>query len=165
MILKLSEMPHTLSWNGTAWGNQACKGATPTRSSRSMLATVVRMSCPRTVVPRSRWLLSTIMQASPQAHNRTMVSRQAGESALHQFDADAVRGCDITQQATPNYFLQGHGKAHPFGAQFVTEGAQVAVIAEAEVISPPSIVAGVIGVRLDLAGSRGGLAGPLAPDD
>ena len=39
------------------------------------------------------------------------------------------------------------------------------MIDEAEVIGPPGIVAGVIGVRLNLAGSRGGLAGTLAPND
>src|SRR5215216_5803847 len=39
------------------------------------------------------------------------------------------------------------------------------MIDEAEVIGPPGIVAGVIGVRLNLSGSRGGLAGTLAPND
>src|SRR6266571_9038555 len=94
-----------------------------------------------------------------------MVSLHAGASALYQFDTDAVGCCDITQQSPPDPFLQCHGKAHPFGAQLVAEGAQVAVIEEAEVIGTPCIVAGVIGVRLNLSGSRGGLAGTLAPND
>ena len=49
--------------------------------------------------------------------------------------------------------------------QLVAEGAQVAVIEEAKVISPPGIVAGVIGIGLNRAGRRGGLAGPLPPND
>jgi hypothetical protein len=94
-----------------------------------------------------------------------MVPHQAGESALHQFDTDAVGCCDITQQSPPDPFLQGHGKAHHFRAQLVAEGAQVTVVEEAEVIGPPGIVAGVISVRLYFSGSRGSLAGPLAPND
>src|SRR2546430_12600301 len=34
----LSDMPHTLSRNGAAWGNKANKGETPTRHSRSTLS-------------------------------------------------------------------------------------------------------------------------------
>ena len=85
--------------------------------------------------------------------------------ALHQFDTDAVGRCDITQQSPPDAFLQRHGKAHPFGVQLVAERAQVAMIDEAEVISTPCIVTGVIGVLLHQAGGRGGLAGTLAAND
>jgi hypothetical protein len=86
-------------------------------------------------------------------------------SALHQFDTDAVGCGDITQPSPPDLFLQGHGNAHPLSAQLVAEGAPVPVVEEAEGISPPGIVAGVISVRLSCSGSRGSLAGPLAPND
>ena len=108
---------------------------------------------------------SATTQASPQAHGQRMVPRQAGESALHQFDPDAVGCCDITQQSPPDPFLQGHGNAHPLRAQLVAEGAPVIVVEEAEGIGPPGMVAGVISVRLSCSGSRGSLAGPLTPND
>ncbi len=85
--------------------------------------------------------------------------------ALHQFDTNAVGRRDITQLSPPDAFLQRHGKAHPFGAQLVAEGAQVAAIDEAEVIGAPFIVAGVIGVRLNRLGGRRRLAGTLAAND
>src|SRR5882724_5314343 len=103
--------------------------------------------------------------ASPQAHGQRMVGRQAAESALYQFDTDAVGCGDIAQPSPPDAFLQGHGKTHPLSVQLVAEGAQVTVVAEAEVIGPPGIVAGVISVRLYCSGSRGSLTGPLAPND
>src|SRR5262245_1901835 len=113
------------------------------------------------------------LQGHRQRHHTSRATRAmltigpllARAATLHQFDTDAVGCSDITQQAPPDPFLQCHGKAHPFGVQLVAEGAQVAVIDEAEVVSPPSIVAGVIGVRLNLSGSRRILAGALAPND
>ena len=66
-----------------------------------------------------------------------MVPQQAGESALHQFDTDAVGCGDITQPPPPDPFLQGQGQAHPLSAQLIAEGAPVIVVEEAEVIGPP----------------------------
>ena len=107
---------------------------------------------------------SATTQTSPQDHCLTIVPLPAGASALHQFDTDAVGRGDITQQSPPT-LPSGPRESAPLGAQLVAEGPQVAVIEEAEVIGPPGIVAGVIDVRLYLAGRRGGLAGPLALND
>jgi hypothetical protein len=102
-----------------------------------------------------------------QRHHTSLstVPRQAGESALHPFETDAVGCGDITQPSPPDPFLQGHGNAHPLSTQLVAEGAPVPVGEEAEGIGPPGMVAGVISVRLSCSGSRGSLAGPLAPND
>jgi hypothetical protein len=108
---------------------------------------------------------SATTPASPHAHDRSMVPRQAGGAALHQFDTDVVGCGDITQPSPPDPCLQGRGNAHPLSAQLVAEGAPVPVGEEAEGIGPPGIVAGVISVRLSCSGSRGRLAGPLAPND
>src|SRR5438046_901953 len=67
-------------------------------------------------------------KASQQDQGLKIVPLPAGAAALHQFDTDTVGRGDITQPSPPDPFLECHGKAHPFGAQLVAEGAQVAVI-------------------------------------
>src|SRR5712671_4386510 len=75
-------------------------------------------------------------------------------SALHQFDADAVRGGDIAQQAAADALLQLDREADALLAQFGAEGGQVALVHEAEMVGAPGVMAGEIGVGPDGPGGH-----------
>src|SRR5204862_5570951 len=66
-------------------------------------------------------------------------------SALHQFDADAVRGRDVAQRAAADAPFQRHGKRHAFAAEFLAKRLQVALVHKAEMVGAPSVMAGEIG--------------------
>jgi hypothetical protein len=51
-----------------------------------------------------------------------------GLLGFYQFNADAIRRGDVTQQVPTVALLECHGKLHAFGTQLIVEGTQIAVI-------------------------------------
>jgi hypothetical protein len=88
-----------------------------------------------------------------------------GLLGFYQFNADAIRRGDVTQQVPTVALLECHGKLHAFGTQLIVEGTQIAVIQKAEMIRPLGVVAGKARKGLDRTCGHGGFALPVAAND
>ena len=85
-------------------------------------------------------------------------------SALHQFDADTVRGRDVAEQAAIDAALQLDWECHAFGAQPDAESFEIAPVQKTEMIGAPGIVARKIAIRPDRPSRDRVFAGSSAAD-
>src|SRR6202011_2486764 len=76
-------------------------------------------------------------------------------SALHQFNAHAVRRGDVAQKAGVHPSFQLDREAHPLAAQLGAERFEIALVQEAEMVGAPGIMAGKVGIFANGPGGSG----------
>src|SRR5712671_106386 len=85
-------------------------------------------------------------------------------SALHQFDADAIGCGDVAQEAAVHSSFQLDGEGHALAAELDAECFEIAPVQEAEMVGPPGVMAGKVGILPNGPAGSGVLTRPLAAD-